>query len=484
MRRLPPVLLLAVLAQQAAAGTVDVRAGSQQLSISTVTGLPVAWTACEDSCERTGVRRVALIESRSGAVAWRGAALPAAEYAATVTESPEGITAVFTAQAPGGARLVQRYEISRRTHALQLQLTVPAGASLHLKTGTAFVPEALPGFGGAFSGVDAIRVGPGGQEILSAEDIEPGKIDIEAGEWLGIRSHFWAWLWRSSATTAAEINRDQPGQPSVQWQLPPGTHELQLYAGPIAWKNLRVVAPELTQMLFAAIWQPLRWISYALLFLLGWITSATGNVGVSIILLSLAVKIVLWPLTNIADRWQAEVNRIQGRLQPRLDAIRREFKGEEAHNRVLAVYKEEGVHTLYTLKSLAGFAIQVPVFIGAFDMLADNFALSGMPFLWIDDLAKPDRWLALPVAVPFFGAHLNLLPCLMTAVTIISAMSQADPSLTPELARRQRLRLYAMAGAFFLLFYTFPAGMVLYWTANNLWHLLKVQVMQRLPGRA
>lgn len=483
MRRLLPVLLLGALAQQAAAGIVDVRAGSQQLSISTVTGLPVAWTVCEAACDRPGARRVALIESRSGAMAWGGGTLPAAEYAATVTESPDAVTAVLTAQAPGGARLVQRYEVSRNAHAVQLQLTVPAGASLSLETGAAFVPEALPGFGGAFSGVDAIRVGPGGQVVAAADDAEPGNIDVEAGEWIGIRSHFWAWLFRSSAATAADISLDQPGQPSVQWQLPPGTHDLQVYAGPIAWKSLRSVSPDLTQMLFAAIWEPLRWISYGLLFLLGWITGLVGNAGVSIILLSLAVKIILWPLTNIADRWQAEVNRIQGRLQPRLDAIRREFKGEEAHNRVLAVYKEEGVHTLYTLKSLAGFAIQVPMFIGAFDMLADNFALSGVPFLWIDDLAKPDRWLALPVAVPFFGAHLNVLPCLMTAVTIISAMLQADPSLTPELARRQRLRLYAMAGAFFVLFYTFPAGMVLYWTANNLWHLLKVQVSQRLPGR-
>ena len=152
-------------------------------------------------------------------------------------------------------------------------------------------------------------------------------------------------------------------------------------------------------------------------------------------------------------------------------AIKQQFRGEEAHNRTLQVYRDEGVHPLFTLKSLAGFAIQVPMFIAAFDMLADNFALSGARFLWIDDLAAPDRLVALPVALPFFGGHLNLLPVLMTLVTVLSALTQRDDSLTPALLRRQRRQLYFMAGGFFLLFYTFPAGMVLYWTANNVWHL-------------
>jgi YidC/Oxa1 family membrane protein insertase len=185
-------------------------------------------------------------------------------------------------------------------------------------------------------------------------------------------------------------------------------------------------------------------------------------------------------LTRIADRWQTEVNHTQSRLQPALQAIRREYKGEEAHNRTLQAYRDAGVHPLFTLKSLAGFAIQVPMFIAAFDMLADNFALDGARFLWIADLASPDRFLALPVTLPvtlpFFGGHFNLMPALMTLLTILSALVQRDDSLTSELQRRQRLQLYLMAAGFFLLFYTFPAGMVLYWTANNFWHLVKIGV--------
>lgn len=138
------------------------------------------------------------------------------------------------------------------------------------------------------------------------------------------------------------------------------------------------------------------------------------------------------------------------------------------------MYRKHGVSHFYTLKSLAGFLIQIPVFIAAFDMLGENFRLSGEGLLWIPDLAMPDGAATLPFALPFFGAHLNLLPFVMTTFTVLAARWQEDASLAPALRRGQRLRLYAMAGIFLVLLYTFPAGMVLYWTANNLWHLLRV----------
>jgi YidC/Oxa1 family membrane protein insertase len=214
-----------------------------------------------------------------------------------------------------------------------------------------------------------------------------------------------------------------------------------------------------------------------MLWLLGKFESLVGHIGVAIILLSLAVKVLMSPLTHIADRLQDSVNRTQALLQPQLDAIKRGYKGEEAHNLTLAVYKEHGVHPLYPLKSLVGFMIQIPIFIAAFDMLGENVALDEASFLWVADLAKPDRWVALPMVLPFFGGHLNLLPFLMTGVTVLTSWVQADPSLTPDLLQRQRQRLYLMAAAFFLLFYTFPAGMVLYWTTNNVLHLMKIKLL-------
>jgi YidC/Oxa1 family membrane protein insertase len=178
----------------------------------------------------------------------------------------------------------------------------------------------------------------------------------------------------------------------------------------------------------------------------------------------------------VAERWQADVHRQQSLLAPDLAAIRREYKGEDAHNRTLAAYRKHGISQFYTLKSLAGFLVQIPVFIAAFDMLGENFGLSGASFLWVQDLALTDRAVALPVTMPFLGGYLNLLPVLMTAFTILAARLQEDASLAPELRSGQRLRLYGMGALFFVLLYTFPAGMVLYWTTNNLLHLGRILV--------
>jgi membrane protein insertase Oxa1/YidC/SpoIIIJ len=131
---------------------------------------------------------------------------------------------------------------------------------------------------------------------------------------------------------------------------------------------------------------------------------------------------------------------------------------------------------LYTFKSAAGFMIQIPIFIAAFDMLAENFALNEIAFLWISDLAKPDSLTGLPFVMPFFGGSLNLLPFLMTGLSLLAAWLQSEDTLSPALQRQQTVRLYLMGAVFFVLFYTFPAGMVLYWTASNLFHLLKVEL--------
>jgi YidC/Oxa1 family membrane protein insertase len=477
-------MLALALASVPAAGAVELRGAGQVVTIATEGGLPAGWTLCKGDCTEAPGVRLALVGPGAGAMHWTAGdaategRLAGVRYRAEVSRTAEAVTAVLTSLDPvDGRLLVQRYELSQRTRTLRAQFDAPAGAGVRMTTGPGFVPAPLPGFGAAFSGVEAVRLTEPGQDEIGGEGGQVG-VAVRRDEWLGIRSRFWAWVAQPTVDGAAHVELLAPHQPAVSWLAPGGVLGLEFYAGPIDWKDLRVVSPALTQMLFATLWEPLRWLCYGLLFLLAWITSWVNNPGIAIILLSLAAKIILSPLTGVADRWQRDVNRIQGRIQPRIADIRKNFRGEEAHRLTLAVYRDEGVHPLFTLKSLAGFAIQVPMFIAAFDMLADNFALSGARFLWVEDLAAPDRFMALPFVVPFFGGHFNLLPLVMTAFTVLSALTQRDDSLTPELLGKQQRQLYFMAGAFFLLFYTFPAGMVLYWTANNFWHFLKVQLTQ------
>jgi len=105
-------------------------------------------------------------------------------------------------------------------------------------------------------------------------------------------------------------------------------------------------------------------------------------------------------------------------------------------------------------------------------MLSETIALNGVPFLWIDNLAMPDRLFTFSVSAPFFGRFFNLLPFCMTGISLCASWMFSDSSLSPALRRKQRRNLYVLAGAFFLLFYTFPSGMVLYWTMNNVLSLV------------
>jgi len=137
------------------------------------------------------------------------------------------------------------------------------------------------------------------------------------------------------------------------------------------------------------------------------------------------------------------------------------------------MYKEENVHPLYSLKSLAGVFVVIPVFIGAFDMLAENIHLSGESFLWISDLSHPDAFMQLPFNLPFFGGYLNLLPFIMTGFPFVASKMHSHPAMDVDQRRKHSRNLILMSLGFLVLFYTFPAGMVLYWTTNNLISVIK-----------
>ena len=147
---------------------------------------------------------------------------------------------------------------------------------------------------------------------------------------------------------------------------------LRMYAGPTDWEQLRKVDPVLTGMMFAALFDMLRWLCFGMLVLLEFIYSFVGNYGIAIILLSLTVKILMLPLTKLAEKWQQDVNRIQTLLAPELAEIRKKYSGEVAHQFTLELYKKHNVSTFYTFKSAAGFLIQIPM-----PRTCDQMALSG-----------------------------------------------------------------------------------------------------------
>jgi YidC/Oxa1 family membrane protein insertase len=482
-------------AEEAGADRVRVTTDRLDLVFSLNGASPVMWRACYPSCPLadagggTSVRFTGPGDPPQARVILRGPASPLdlsrLPFTAALIEDAHARIVTFQSDLPvEGVRLVKSFEVSREGYevVMTVRLLGPNAAAfatgrrlgLELDAGRGMVPAPAAGFTAMLDRVGRVVVGPGGVRVPGDDGGAP--VALEAGDWAGSRSRFWAIVMRPDGAGVLEsrpgadfalIAADEPGR--LSWRTV-------FYSGPVERSTLTRADPELGQLLFSGLWFWLRALSVALLSLLGWLTALIGSPGVAIVALAVSVKVLLLPLAAVAERLQEQVNATQARLQPGLDAINAAHKGEERTRRTLAFYREAGVHPMYTLRSLGGFLIQFPVFIAVFDMLAEDFALYRVPFLWIQDLSRPDALWRLPLCLPFFGCHLNLLPFLMSGMSAAALLRFHSPVLTPPLVRRQRRNLLGMTLLFFVLFYTFPAGMVLYWTSTNAFQLVSQEL--------
>lgn len=238
-------------------------------------------------------------------------------------------------------------------------------------------------------------------------------------------------------------------------------------------------------VMFSGLWGWMRTLCFWLLDLLQWLADITGNWGVAIILVALLVRLFTYPFARRALREQKRFNEIQERLKPALKEIKQKYKGGEQSERIIALYKAHKVSPAAGIKPLLIVLLQLPVFVALFQILEQAPALRGAGFLWIGDLARPDRTASLGVHLPWFGDTLNLLPVIMVATIMLGAVTAPGETWTDAAYRRRLLASGAMAIVFFVIFYSFPAGLVLYWITANLLHVaqqLLVSVRDRLPA--
>jgi len=238
--------------------------------------------------------------------------------------------------------------------------------------------------------------------------------------------------------------------------------------------DLFTIAKPFQKLKYAHLWSPFRsicdMIELILLFL-----HSTHNFGwgVTIIILSLLFKIFMLPSNILLIRSQRRVSYIQAKLNPALEKIKVDFSGQEAHEKAMAAYKAEGVSPFYTLKPLMFVLIPLPFLIAIFNVLGELDLLVGQSFLWIRDLAYPDKIFDFAINIPLLGSSLNLLPFLMTSLTVLAALFYKDKIISKKELNRQKFNLCCMAVGLFILFYPFPSAMVLYWTSANVWQIFQ-----------
>ncbi len=190
--------------------------------------------------------------------------------------------------------------------------------------------------------------------------------------------------------------------------------------------------------------------------------SATGSYGISILLLSCLINLVLLPLFQIAEKWQEAERKIQNILKPKLQEFRQAFSGEERYVMIHTLYRQTGYHPIYAMRSSVGLLLQLPFWIAGYQLLSEYAPLEGTSFLVLNDLGKPDRLLG----------GVNLLPLGMTGLNLLAAFLY-----TKQLSVMERIQPILLAALFLVLLYQSPAGLLLYWTFNSLFSLLRIALL-------
>ncbi len=188
---------------------------------------------------------------------------------------------------------------------------------------------------------------------------------------------------------------------------------------------------------------------------------------------SLAVSLLSMPLYRRADAVQEEERKRQKEMEPWIRHIRAAFQGDERYMILSAYYKEKGYHPLYALRSSFSLLLQIPFFIAAYRCILELSVLSGQSFGPIRDLGAPDGLLNIG------GLQINLLPILMTVINLASGVIY-----TKGFSLRDKLQTYGIALVFLVLLYSSPSGLVIYWTCNNIFSLIRNLLKYLLPERA
>jgi YidC/Oxa1 family membrane protein insertase len=242
-------------------------------------------------------------------------------------------------------------------------------------------------------------------------------------------------------------------QPGTQY-----TYKYQLFMGPKRIQELRNVGNDLQKVVdfgwFDIIAKPCLW-------LMNLFYSVIPNYGVAIIILTILVKLLLWPLGQKSYKSMSEMKKIQ----PLMKEIREKYKDDKQrmNQEVMGLYRT------YKINPLGGclpMVVQLPVFFALYRMLYEAIELRHAPFfLWIDDLAAPDRLFRFDFSIPFMEPPYGIP--VLTIVMGASMLLQQKMSPPMGDATQAKMMMF-MPIIFTVIFINFSSGLVLYWLVNNI----------------
>ena len=390
----------------------------------------------------------------------------AATESINVSEGPRSLT--FRWKSPQGIVVERRYSFSPETYLIKHKITVKNGSNVTLADNwTLSLLDAMPD--------QSARFGFEGPSALINDEAEQIKIkDIQEKNtftgtigWISLQTrYFISSVIPSSPDNASLRLSIDPGnviqakyvQPETAIQ--PGTQQAfdyELYFGPKSVSTLKSVGGGLDKAVnfgwFDFLAKPCLW-------LMNFFYGIIPNYGVAIIILTVLMKILLWPLGVKSYKSMNEMKK----LQPIMAEIREKHKGDKKkmNEEIMGLYKT------YKINPMGGclpMIAQIPVFFALYRMLYEAIELRHAPFFgWITDLSAPDRLFHFSFSIPFMQPPYGIpvLTLVMGGTMLLQQKMTPSPG-DPAQAKMMML----MPVVFTFIFINFSSGLVLYWLVNN-----------------
>ena len=271
--------------------------------------------------------------------------------------------------------------------------------------------------------------------------------------------------------------------------LAPGGSEefvLTTYCGPKELSRIGALGSSVKKVMHISYYSWFEFLARPMLMLLNWLKSLCGSYGIAIILLTLLVRIVCWPVTQKAN---SSMRRMQ-KIQPKIKALQEKYKADpmdsrddsmrkkaELNQKMMELYRVEKVNPL---GGCLPIFLQIPVFIALYSALDSAVELRNVSFLWCSDLSRPDLvGPTLPFALPFIG-RVGFHPLVIAMTALMIVQQKMTPS-TADASQQKMMMIIPIVMLF--MFYNLPSGLTLYWTVSQIFSILQMKYGQYAAKR-
>jgi len=239
-----------------------------------------------------------------------------------------------------------------------------------------------------------------------------------------------------------------------------GEANFKYYAGPNEYKKIGGVAEKFDQNVYLG-WPPVYWINKFVIFpVFYFLTTFISNFGIIIVILVIAIRIILLPLSYKSYLSMAKMKV----LKPELDEIKEKFGDDmtKVQQEQLKLYQSVGVNPI---SGCIPLLLQMPILFAMLYLFPNSIELRQESFLWAEDLSTYDSILSLPFNIPFYGAHVSLFTLLMTISTLVITWQNNQVS---SVQGPMKSLSYIMPLVFLFVLNTFPSGLSFYYFMSNL----------------